>query len=36
MKWVPIAGYSRAVRVGTRIYFTGTTATDDSGEIVAN
>jgi enamine deaminase RidA (YjgF/YER057c/UK114 family) len=33
-KWEDIVGYSRAVRVGTRIYNTGTTALDEQGEIV--
>ena len=33
-KWEAIVGYSRAVKVGSRIYVTGTTATDDNGEIV--
>lgn len=33
-KWENIVGYSRAVRVGTRIYLTGTTAIDESGNIV--
>jgi enamine deaminase RidA (YjgF/YER057c/UK114 family) len=34
-KWEPIVGYSRAVRVGNRIYVTGTTAFDDAGELVS-
>jgi enamine deaminase RidA (YjgF/YER057c/UK114 family) len=34
MKWESIVGYSRAVRVGDRIYVTGTTATDDEGNVV--
>ncbi len=33
-KWERVVGYSRAVRVGDRIYVTGTTATDENGEIV--
>jgi enamine deaminase RidA (YjgF/YER057c/UK114 family) len=33
-KWEPIIGYSRAVRVGERIYVTGTTAIDENGELV--
>ena len=33
-KWEKIVGYSRAIRVGERIYVTGTTATDENGEIV--
>ncbi len=34
-KWEKIVGYSRAVKVGNRIYVTGTTATDENGNIVA-
>ena len=34
-KWESIVGYSRAVKVGNRIYVTGTTALDDEGELVA-
>ena len=34
VKWEDIVGYSRAVRVGSRIYLTGTTATDEQGNIV--
>ena len=33
-KWESIVGYSRAVRVGDRIYVTGTTATDEDSQVV--
>ena len=33
-KWEAIVGYSRAVRVENRIYMTGTTATNESGDLV--
>ncbi len=34
VKWESIVGYSRAIRIGDQIFITGTTATDENGEIV--
>ena len=32
--WEPLAGYSRALRVGPHVFVSGTTATDETGELV--
>ena len=33
-KWESLVGYSRVVRVGTRLYVSGTTAADNDGNVI--
>ena len=33
-RWEPVIGYSRAVKVGRQIWISGTTSTNESGELI--
>ncbi len=34
--WEPLRGYSRAVRIGDKLYISGTTAVDRAGEVIGS